>query len=110
MPDDSPVPALIGVTALGLGSLLAYGAYRNVPVFGPGGLLTGALQTGQLQPVIYGKGATQVRQQQAASGQTALIKTSQGFVLKLLIDPVSAIPPLAWLRHKAFGWTHLPGV
>ena len=109
MAADEPVPALIGISAVGFGVLLAYGAYRNVPVVGPGGLLTGALQTGQLQPVIYGKGATQVRTQQA-SGQTRLIRTSTGDVLKILVDPVAAIPPLAWLRRKLFGWTHLPGI
>lgn len=55
---------LFGVAAIGLGSLIAYGAYRNVPVFGPNGLLTGALRTGKLQPI-----SAKVAQQQAKAQQ-----------------------------------------
>lgn len=43
-----PAETLAGVLVMGTGVLLAYGAYKNVPVFGPGGLLTGALEKGKL--------------------------------------------------------------
>lgn len=49
---DGPASALVGTLALGTGTLIAYAAYKNVPVFGPSGILTGALQTGKLQPVV----------------------------------------------------------
>lgn len=55
---EGPAGALIGVTALGLGALIGYGAYKNVPVFGPGGLLTGTLQTGKLEPVVPPAGSS----------------------------------------------------
>lgn len=45
---STPAESLAGILALGGGVLLAYGAYKNVPVFGPGGLLTGALEHGKL--------------------------------------------------------------
>lgn len=57
MPGE-PAEVLMGVGAMGLGALLAYGAYRDVPVFGPEGLLTGALRQGKLQPVSGKKAAT----------------------------------------------------
>lgn len=41
----------MGVGLMGVGALMGYAAYRNVPVFGPKGLLTGALQQGKLQPI-----------------------------------------------------------
>jgi hypothetical protein len=43
--------ALIGVSVIGFGVLIGYSAYRNVPVFGPAGILTEAIQTGKLQAV-----------------------------------------------------------
>jgi len=49
---EGPAGALLGVTALGMGALIAYGAYRDVPIFGPSGLLTGTLQTGKLPNVV----------------------------------------------------------
>jgi hypothetical protein len=51
---EGPAGALIGVSALGMGALIGYAAYKNVPVFGPNGLLTGTLKTGKLQPVHPG--------------------------------------------------------
>lgn len=46
-----PAEVLMGVGLLGAGFLITYAAYRDVPVFGSDGLLTGALRSGQLQPV-----------------------------------------------------------
>lgn len=44
-----PAETLAGVLVLGTGVLIAYGAYKDVPIFGPGGMLTGALEKGKLQ-------------------------------------------------------------
>lgn len=46
-----PGNTLIGVIVMGMGVLLAYSAYRNVPVVGPSGLLTEAIQKGKLPTV-----------------------------------------------------------
>lgn len=46
---EGPAWTLIGVGAIGFGALLAYGAYRNVPILGPDGLLTLALTKGSLK-------------------------------------------------------------
>lgn len=48
---NGPGGTLIGVSAIGLGALVAYGAYKDVPIFGPSGLLTEAIKTGKLQKV-----------------------------------------------------------
>jgi hypothetical protein len=45
------VETFLGWTGLGFGVLLAYGAYKNVPVLGPSGLLTQALTTGKVPTV-----------------------------------------------------------
>jgi hypothetical protein len=63
-----PAETLIGVTVLGMGSLLGYAAYRDVPVFGPEGLLTGALRTGKLQPVSAKQAKAQTSAAQKAGG------------------------------------------
>lgn len=41
--------AIIGIAAIGIGAMIGYGAYKDVPVFGPTGLLTGAISTGKIQ-------------------------------------------------------------
>lgn len=56
--------ALAGTLSMGMGSLLVYAAYRNVPVFGPDGLLTGALRTGKLQPVTAQAAQAQAQAEQ----------------------------------------------
>lgn len=48
---DGPGSALIGVGAIGVGSLLLYGAYKNVPVFGSSGIFTQAVKTGRIVSV-----------------------------------------------------------
>ena len=40
---------LIGVLLVGAGVALGYGAYKDVPMFGPDGLITEAIRTGKLQ-------------------------------------------------------------
>lgn len=60
-----PTETLIGVSMVGAGSLLLYAAYRDVPVFGQDGLLTGALRTGKLQPVSAKTAKAVGTQQQA---------------------------------------------
>ena len=52
--------ALIGVTVIGFGVLIGYSAYRDVPVFGPSGLLTKAIQTGKLQAVPSANGGSTI--------------------------------------------------
>lgn len=49
------VETFLGWTGLGFGVLLAYGAYKNVPILGPQGLLTTSLKTGKV-PTVQGKG------------------------------------------------------
>ena len=46
-----PGETLIGVIVMGMGVLLAYSAYRNVPMLGSNGLLTEAIQKGKLPTV-----------------------------------------------------------
>lgn len=60
----TPGMALAGTASLGMGSLLLYAAYRNVPVFGPDGLLTGALRTGKLQPVTAAEAQAEANAQE----------------------------------------------
>lgn len=60
-----PAETLVGVLLIGGGSLMGYAAYRDVPVFGPEGLLTGALRTGKLQPVSAKTARSQTAQAQA---------------------------------------------
>lgn len=60
---EGPTGALVGITGIGLGGLIAYAAWKGVPVFGPDGILTTALRTGHLQPIpnsgnVAGAGGT----------------------------------------------------
>lgn len=57
--------AIAGTASLGLGSLLIYAAFRNVPVFGPNGLMSEALRTGKLQPVTAQAAQANVQAQQS---------------------------------------------
>lgn len=67
MPGE-PAETLMGVSVMGVGVLMAYAAYRDVPVFGPNGLLTGALRTGKLQPVSAKHAQAQAQQSQQSGG------------------------------------------
>jgi hypothetical protein len=53
-----PGDTLIGVIVMGMGVLLAYSAYKNVPVVGSNGLLTSAIQSGKLPAVPSPSGST----------------------------------------------------
>jgi len=48
---DSPSSALIGVVGMGLGSLIVYGAYKNVSVFGKNGILGATIANGAIPDV-----------------------------------------------------------
>ena len=71
---ESPGFAFIGVTALGLGSLMGYAAYKNAPVFGPEGLLTQAITTGKFTAVPATTASTT---QNAASATSAVAAGAQ---------------------------------
>jgi hypothetical protein len=43
-----PVETMIGVSCLGIGSIMMYAAAKNVSVFGTGGLLSTAISTGTI--------------------------------------------------------------
>lgn len=62
-----PAETLAGVLVLGTGVLIAYGAYKDVPIFGPGGLLTGAIQHGKLQ-AVPAQGSAGSKNQPPSSG------------------------------------------
>lgn len=47
MPGES-AETMIGVAGIGMGVVLLYGAYRNLPVFGPNGIITQAITTGKV--------------------------------------------------------------
>lgn len=48
---DSPSSALIGVVGVALGSLIVYGAYKNVSIFGANGLLGETIASGSIPDV-----------------------------------------------------------
>ena len=55
---------------MGVGVLMGYAAYRNVPVFGPNGLLTEAIKTGKLQVIPPKPGTTPPAKPGAAHAAT----------------------------------------
>jgi hypothetical protein len=67
---DGTGGAIIGITAIGIGALVGYGAYKNVPVFGPAGLLTSAITTGKL-PAASAAGSSST-----AAGSSSTAKSS----------------------------------
>lgn len=48
---DNPSNALIGIVGISLGTLIAYGAYRNVSIFGRQGLIGETIASGSIPDV-----------------------------------------------------------
>ena len=77
---DDPVTTLIGMTLVGAGILLVFGAYRNRKVLGADGILPTALSTGKLTdlesiPPAFGpdtRPTTEVKTAASMSGSASL--------------------------------------
>ena len=82
---DSTGGAIIGVSAIGIGTLIAYGAYKDIPVFGPTGLLTQALQTGKLQKIPATTAAGTTTAKAPAKSVGSIITSIPGNILKGLL-------------------------
>lgn len=55
---DGGIGTWIGFTGLGFGVIILYAAVKDVPVFGPNGIVTNAITKGQLTHVVDGKTTT----------------------------------------------------
>lgn len=93
---DSPTSALIGVAGIGVGALIFYGAYRNVSVFGPNGLIGETIATGQIPsasslPKLFG-----------ITGHGTLTQTTLGGAKDAITDIAKTQPQLAAELTQAF--------
>lgn len=92
---DGPGSALIGVGAIGVGSLLLYGAYKNVPIFGPSGVFTQAVKTGKIVSV-NAPGSAATGNSGGAGGASGLV----GLVQATAGKP----PPNAGFYERLYSW------
>jgi hypothetical protein len=103
---DNTGGAIIGISAIGIGALIAYGAYKDVPVFGPSGLLTSAISTGKLQATPAKTSAAAGTAAAAGATAPSVAQSIQGTnplekAVNVIVDPVGAAPTLWQIMAKA---------
>lgn len=88
-PNDGGIGTWVGFTGLGFGVVILYAAVKDVPIFGPNGIVTNAVTKGELTHVVNGKAVA------AAPGSTTG-KLATGF-------EKAAAKPLGSTANQAIG-------